>query len=165
MSATPSLEPVTWRARLLALVQWTLKFRYAKFGIVGASGTVVNMLVLRLMQEFVLTGIETERTRLMVALPIAILFATLNNFCWNRLWTWADRQQLAAAAGAVQAWPAQFARYALASWLGSALQYGLTLWLAHSMHYLLANLLAIVVASVCNFLVNDLWTFRRREAK
>ena len=160
-----STAALGWRGRVLALLHWALQFRYAKFGIVGASGTVVNMAVLRVMQEFVLVGIEGERTRLMVALPVAILFATLNNFSWNRLWTWADRQQQAQAAGQVQAWPAQFARYALASWLGIALQYGLTLWLAHFMHYLLANLLAIVVASVSNYFANDLWTFRRRAAK
>jgi dolichol-phosphate mannosyltransferase len=43
-----------------------------------------------------------------------------------------------------------------------ALQYGLTLWLAHAMHYMLANVIAIVVASVSNFVANDRWTFRKR---
>ena len=51
----------------------------------------------------------------------------------------------------------------MASWFGIALQYGLTLWLSHTLHYLLANLIAIVIASVSNFLANDLWTFRRRR--
>ena len=46
-------------------------------------------------------------------------------------------------------------------WLGIALQYGLTLWFATVMHYLIANVLAIAVASVSNFLANDRWTFRR----
>lgn len=44
-----------------------------------------------------------------------------------------------------------------------ALQYGLTLWFAHFMHYLVANVLAIVVASVSNFLANDRWTFKRKS--
>ena len=30
------------------------------------------------------------------------------------------------------------------------------------MHNMLANVIAIVVASVSNFLANDRWTFRRR---
>ena len=30
------------------------------------------------------------------------------------------------------------------------------------MHYMLANVIAIVVASVSNFLANDKWTFKRR---
>ena len=37
-----------------------------------------------------------------------------------------------------------------------------TLWLSNSLHYLLANVIAIVIASVSNFLVNDRLTFRRR---
>jgi dolichol-phosphate mannosyltransferase len=30
------------------------------------------------------------------------------------------------------------------------------------MHYMLANVIAIVVASVSNFVANDRWTFRKR---
>jgi dolichol-phosphate mannosyltransferase len=84
------------------------------------------------------------------------------------MWTWADRVQAqrAAALDAVDVSAptlgAQFLKYALASWFGIALQYTLTLWLAHLMHYMLANVIAIVIASVSNFLANDRWTFRRR---
>jgi dolichol-phosphate mannosyltransferase len=39
------------------------------------------------------------------------------------------------------------------------------LWLSHTLHYLLANVIAIVIASVSNFLFNDHWTFRHRRAK
>jgi dolichol-phosphate mannosyltransferase len=56
----------------------------------------------------------------------------------------------------------QLFQYALASWFGIGLQYVITLWLAHSMHYMLANVIAIVIASVSNFLANDRWTFRKR---
>jgi len=41
----------------------------------------------------------------------------------------------------------------------------LTKWLALHMHYLLANVLAIAVSSVCNFVANDRLTFRRRRTK
>jgi putative flippase GtrA len=152
----------SWRARAEALLRWALGLRYAKFGLVGASGTVVNVAVLTLAQEFLFRGIEAPRERLYLSLALAIAVATVNNFCWNRLWTWADRRVDAAPS----AWArggvfGLFGRYAMASWLGMALQYGLTLWLAHFMHYLLANVLAIVVASVSNFLANDRWTFRK----
>jgi len=44
------------------------------------------------------------------------------------------------------------------------LQYALTLGLMHlGLHYLLANLIAIGIASVSNFITNDLWTFRNRK--
>ena len=49
-----------------------------------------------------------------------------------------------------------------ASAFGSALQYVLTLLLSGSMDYRLANVVAIIAASVSNFLANDRWTFKRR---
>jgi hypothetical protein len=34
-----------WQQRALRLLRWLARMRYVKFGVVGASGTVVNMLV------------------------------------------------------------------------------------------------------------------------
>ena len=156
-------KPMAMNELLRTLVARLLKIRYAKFGIVGASGTVVNMVVLYVAQELLFSGIAAPRERLYVSLALAIFIATINNFSWNRLWTWADRQAPAVTAGT----PAPgtltlFAKYLLASWLGIALQYGLTLWLAHYIDYRYANLLAIVLASVSNFIANDRWTFRKK---
>jgi putative flippase GtrA len=157
--------------RLLTLIEWLQRFRYIKFGIVGASGTIVNMLILFLGQEYLFQFIEDPRSRLYPALGLAIAIATLNNFTWNRLWTWADRIQAAKLHSkdhglphpSLKIWFTQLSQYAVASWFGIALQYSLTLWLAHSLHYLVANVIAIVIASVSNFLANDYWTFRRRK--
>ena len=162
---------LNWQQRLYRLIDWLKGFRYIKFGLVGASGTVVNMVVLYLAQEHLFAAIADTRQRLYASLALAIAVATVNNFTWNRLWTWADRvraahdhhQQLEHTRFSVLA--GQFGRYTLASWLGIALQYGLTLWLSHSLHYLLANVIAIVVASVINFLANDRWTFGHRAPK
>jgi dolichol-phosphate mannosyltransferase len=161
----------SWQQRIFQWIKWLKGFRYIKFGIVGAVGTVVNMVVLYVAQEHLFAAISEPRQRLYASLALAIAIATVNNFTWNRLWTWADRLQLASAQH--QHLPrarfgvmlGQFGRYAAASWLGIGLQYGLTLWLAHSLHYLLANVIAIVVASVSNFLANDRWTFGRRAPK
>lgn len=156
---------------IFSLMEWLKRLRYIKFGLVGASGTVVNMAVLYLAQEYLFSIIGDPRQRLYASLALAIAVATINNFTWNRLWTWADRvkaahvhhqhlehTRLVVIAG-------QLGRYALASWLGIALQYGLTLWLAHALHYLLANVIAILVASVSNFIANDRWTFRHRTPR
>ena len=162
-----------WQQRLLSLLGWLKRFRYVKFGLVGATGTVVNMLVLYLAQEYFFSAIGAPRIRLYVSLALAIMIATVNNFTWNRLWTWSDRRPTAPARladrnnadpGALTVRAAQFGRYVLASWFGIAVQYGLTLWLSHSLHYLLANVIAIVIASVANFLANDRWTFRQHPA-
>lgn len=162
MSATS-----VWRERLLALLRWLLGIRYIKFGMVGASGTVVNIVVLYLGHEYLFQSLEGPGGKPYASLALAIAVATVNNFTWNRLWTWADRMSRAPAQDGIDTSPpsslaAQLAKYALASWFGIGLQYVLTLWLAHSMHYMLANVIAIVVASVSNFLANDRWTFRKR---
>ena len=149
-----------WQQRALQLLQWLSRIRYFKFGVVGASGTVVNMLVLYVCHNYLFDGLEADLGKPYLSLAVAIAVATLNNFSWNRLWTWADRRTDAfeqAATGFSQ----QLLKYALASWFGIGLQYGLTLWWSHFMHYMLANVLAIVVASVSNFLANDRWTFKR----
>lgn len=158
-------------ARALALIEWLKGLRYVKFGLVGASGTVVNMAVLFLAQEHLFSAIAEPRNRLYASLALAIAVATLNNFTWNRLWTWSDRLRAAAAQQAAHGthdspWRRllqQLGQYAVASWMGIALQYVLTLWLSQFLHYLLANVIAIVLASVSNFIANDRWTFRHRR--
>ena len=153
-------------AQLVTLMAWLTKFRYLKFGMVGASGTVVNIAVLYVAQTYWFDTVQPEKIRLGLSLAVAILIATLNNFTWNRLWTWADRREaLSIEMGAPQeALPkrlaVQFGRYCMASWFGMAFQFGATIWLAQHMDYRLANIASIVLASVINFLANDRWTFR-----
>jgi putative flippase GtrA len=153
---------IAWVQRIFV---WCTQFRYIKFGMVGASGTVVNLLVLYVAQEWIFSSIAPTN-RLRVSLACAILIATVNNFTWNRLWTWADRQRANAQliAPAPINYLQQFGQYALASWLGMAVQYALTLWLSGPVgwHYLAANVTAIVVASVSNYFANDWWTFRKK---
>jgi dolichol-phosphate mannosyltransferase len=156
-----------WQARVVSSLVGLTRFRYLKFGLVGASGTVVNIAVLYLCHEYLFQSIEGPQGKPWASLAVAIAVATVNNFTWNRLWTWADRVQAQRAAALVSEGVraphlgAQLLKYALASWFGIALQYTLTLGLAHLMHYMLANVIAIVIASVSNFLANDRWTFRK----
>ncbi len=147
--------PAGARTLLARLLRW----RFVKFGTIGASGTVVNLALLYLGQEWLFRAIASPPLRLDCSLALAILLATVNNFSWNRLWTWADRPR-----GADRSLLAQFGQYALACWVGILLQLLLTKALVIYFNYLLANLIAIVCASVCNFLVNDGWTFRQRRA-
>lgn len=150
-------------------VLWALglleRYRFIKFGIVGASGVVVNLTVLHLGHEYLFNAIEAGYKKPYLSLALAIALATLNNFTWNRLWTWSDRQHATAVEEGQRlrkrSLLAQLGQYATASWLGILLQYALTLWLTHlGLHYLIANVTAIVIASVSNFIANDRWTFR-----
>lgn len=157
------------RERLWALIDWLHSFRYVRFGLVGASGTVVNLVVLYSFQEHLFRFIEPDRNRLYASMAVGIAVSTVNNFTWNRLWTWSDRLHATSTeqeqAITLRNLLAQLGQYAMASWLGIALQYGLALWLAHFVPYLLATVLAILAASVSNFLANDRWTFRHRPSK
>ncbi len=155
------IRPQRWTARLLALplVQRLTHWRFFKFGVVGASGTLVNLAVLRLAQEIVFRAITPPSTRLNYSLCLAILVATINNFTWNRRWTWQDRSRKPGKSVF-----AQFGQYALACWVGIAMQFAITKLLAGYFAYLVANLIAIVLASAFNFGVNHWWTFRHRHA-
>jgi dolichol-phosphate mannosyltransferase len=146
---------------------WIERYRYLKFGIVGASGTVVNLTVLHFGHEYVFNTIEAAYQKPYISLAFAILIATINNFTWNRLWTWSDRVKTLEAEESqgrvsLRVLATEFGQYATASGFGSALQYVLTLLLSGVMDYRLANITAIVAASVSNYLANDRWTFRRR---
>lgn len=141
----------------LPLMGWMLRRRFVKFGTVGASGVFVNMGFLYLAQEHLFTFVASPGMRLNASMAVAIFFATVNNFAWNRLWTWADRKHHHDKPLALQ-----FGQYALACWVGIALQVVITkLLVAAGAHYLTANLAAILFASVFNFAVNDFWTFSR----
>ncbi len=148
------------RLSIASLLRLVLSRRFLKFGTVGASGIVVNQGVLYLAQEYVFhvahnTG-SVDWLRLNLSLGVAIFFATLNNFFWNRLWTWADRKQ-----HYNRPWLVQFGQYTLACWVSIALQVVLTNLLAPHLFIYVANLIAIVLTSVLNFLLNDIWTFGR----
>jgi len=140
------------------LPAWFFKKRFMKFGAVGASGVVVNLGVLYLCQEFLFIAIQSPSMRLNVSLAVAIFFATVNNFFWNRAWTWSDRKHHPDKHLLLH-----FGQYALACWVGIVLQVLLTKLLVIYLYYIIANALAIVLASVFNFLVNNFWTFRSHK--
>ena len=143
-------------APLIAQVRRLTQWRFFKFGVVGASGTLVNLGVLYLAQESLFAAIEPASVRLNASLALAICCATLNNFSWNRVWTWRDRRRRISTP-----LPVQFGQYALASWVGILVQFTVTNLLAVHIYYLVANVIAIVLASVFDFVANDLWAFGR----
>ena len=145
-------------ARLPARLQPMARWRFIRFGLVGASGTVINIAVLYAAQEFLLRQIEDFHARLNYSIALAITVATISNFYWNRRLTWRDRQHQMHQSALVL-----FFKYVMAAALSIAIQSLLTKWLANSLHYIVANLVSIALASVFNFLANDRLTFRRRR--
>ena len=145
-------------AQLPARLQPMARWRFIRFGLVGASGTVINIAVLYAAQEFLLRQIEDFHARLNYSIALAITVATISNFYWNRRLTWRDRQHQMHQSALVL-----FFKYVMAAALSIAIQSLLTKWLANSLHYIVANLVSIALASVFNFLANDRLTFRRRR--
>ena len=68
---------ISLQQRVLSLLAWLNQFRYIKFGIVGASGTVVNIAVLKIAQTTIFNGIESPKVQLGLSLVLAIFIATL----------------------------------------------------------------------------------------
>ena len=147
---------ITIRLSIGSLFRRIFSRRFLKFGIVGASGTVINLGLLYFAREHIFTAVQQPEMRLNLSLALAIFFATLNNFFWNRLWTWADRKH-----HYHRPMLTQFGQYTLACWLSIVLQAIFTNVLAPYFYYLTANLIAIVLTSVLNFVLNDIWTFGR----
>jgi putative flippase GtrA len=144
----------------LPLIGALFRPRFIKFGIVGASGVVVNLSVLFIGQEMLFSHVGSETLRLNLSLALAIFIATISNFTWNRRWTWQDRRELRSVPIIVQ-----FGQYAVACWVGIVIQFGLTNLFALFLHYLAANLIAVVIASLFNFVANDFWTFGRLKLR
>ncbi|MEO6322618.1 MAG: GtrA family protein [Polaromonas sp.] len=147
-------------SRLPPRFQPMMRWRFIKFGLVGGSGTVINTVVLYLAQEHLLKGIADFHSRLNYSIALAITLATISNFYWNRRLTWRDRTR-----NTPQPALRLFVKYVMAAALSIIIQSMLTKWLALYLHYIVANLIAIVLASVVNFIANDKLTFRRHRAK
>lgn len=158
------MTPFKLRMRTASLLRRIFSVRFLKFGTVGVSGIVVNQGALYVMQEHVFhvqsVAGQVDWLLLNISLSVAIFLATLNNFFWNRLWTWKDRVELHH-----RPWLVQFGQYTLACGVSIALQFMFTNLLAPHVYYLIANFIAIGVTSVVNFLLNDIWTFGRLKFK
>ena len=147
-------------SRLPARLQPMARWRFVKFGAVGASGTVINIAVLYACQEFLLLQITDFHSRLNHSIAIAITLATISNFYFTRRLTWPDRQYEASPRVMVL-----FFKYVAAAGVSIAIQSVMTKSLSLYLHYIVANLVAIGVSSIFNFVANDKLTFRRSGGK
>ncbi len=120
--------------------------RWLMFNLVGGLGIIVQLAVLA-----ALTG--PMRWNYLIATAAAVEAAVLHNFFWHEHWTWAER-----TGGGTASWAWRLARFHLAngafSLVGNMLLMGFFVGRL-SMNYSLANLLAIAICSVLNFLAGD----------
>jgi putative flippase GtrA len=119
----------------------------AKFGIVGLSGYVVNLVV----YAFLLKQVGLHY---LVAASVSFLVAATNNYIWNRLWTFRHQRGHVAYQG-------------LRFLIVAVLAYGANLLLLTGLvevvgvDKIVAQAIAIVLVTPLNFIGNKLWSFRR----
>ncbi|MFH1530091.1 MAG: GtrA family protein [Pseudomonadota bacterium] len=145
--------------------------RFLKFGVVGASGVVVNLGVYVALTR--LLGLGESLLTQVIAYGMSVEISIFTNYLLNDLWTFRDRR-----AGA--SWPKRLWLFHLVSLVGFAINWGifagLNLLLAHTggtmvghlvvlgrdvgnVDDLLAACIGIGAAMFWNFFGNLLWTW------
>lgn len=129
-------------------------YRWIAFNSVGAMGFVLQMSTLFLL-------VNIAELHYLLAAALAVETAVLHNFLWHEKWTWADRT---AASG--RGWFRRLVYFHLANGLVSLV--GNVLLMRYlvgtlEIHYLLANVIAIAMCAVLNFLAGDRLVFRGIE--
>lgn len=137
--------------------------KFIKFMIIGASGTIVNLIIFSGMIYFNFTNF--------LAATIAFIFAATNNFFWNFKWTFKGE----AAHKSTRRKYFQFFTISLVNFGVNIIflhvfdkmlkfdflnNYGISLVSAEKLKTIFAQGLAIGVASILNFVGNYLITFK-----
>ncbi len=122
--------------------------RWLKFNFVGGIGIGVQLAVLTALKS----GLHFNY---LLATALAVEAAVIHNFIWHERYTWKDREKTAAPL-------VRFIKFNLSNGLlsiaGNLLLMKLLAGFFH-LNYLLANLLAITICSIANFLVSDRFVF------
>jgi putative flippase GtrA len=123
--------------------------QFVKFGIVGASGFLVNLVVFTLLQRIVPD--HDRSLQYDVIYSLAFFAGGVSNYYFNRIWTFRST-------GHAVREGAQFLTVsAIALVVGLLVSAAVSPWLGHGHKtWLVATLSGIVV----NFFLNKYWTFR-----
>jgi dolichol-phosphate mannosyltransferase len=119
----------------------------AQFLVVGASGLVVNLVALTLLEWL---GVPVP-----IAVAVSILTAMLSNFALNRRFTFPDARD-----GSV--WK-QLVGFVASCSIGAAINYAVTLWLVHETPELpiqVAALAGVIAGTAFNYLTSRFLVFR-----
>ena len=119
-----------------------------KFGVVGASGYLVNLAVYALL-------LKRAGLHYVAAATGSFLVAASWNYCWNRSWTFRAQR-------------GNFGIQGMRFFIVSATVYGanigvLAALVSSGLGKIVAQAIAIIVVTPLNFLGNKLWSFRRKH--
>jgi putative flippase GtrA len=128
--------------------------RFSRFLAVGAIGTILDFSLLTILK---LAGLPT-----LFANSFSFTAGLVNNFTWNRLWTFNDIVQTD--------WYKQFAQFTTVSLIGLILNNIIVLSLEGTLGnmlgqpewgYLPTKVIATGVAVFWNYFANRMWTFKK----
>jgi len=125
--------------------------RIPKFALVGASGTIVNLVTLGIMVDVLLVSKEISGI-------VSIEVSMLSNFMLNDSWTFRDRRR-----GLIVS---RLGKFHLVSLAGAGITY-LVFWSLTdglAVHYLISMGVGILGGFLWNFGINNLWTWRRSRS-
>ena len=126
-------------------------YQLVKFCVVGGSGYVVNLCVFTL-------AVGAFSMHHLAAATCAFVVAVMNNFWWNRHWTFGAQD------GHAGFQAARFFTVSVAAFLFAAaiLELHVTRF---GVHEVLAQAIAVVAATPLNFLGNKMWSFARSRQR
>jgi dolichol-phosphate mannosyltransferase len=123
--------------------------QFLKFCVVGSLGTIVNLAILYSLVEF-------AKLWYIFSAAIAFVIAATHNYILNKIWTFKDRRT--GKAFIAKQWMQFFVVSTFSLGINLAVLYSFVeffrLW------YIFAQVIAIFVALLSNFLGNKYWTFR-----
>ena len=138
------------------------RIRFLKFSIVGMTGTIVDFGVMNILRLVL-------NTPLIWAQGISFVCAVINNFLWNRYWTYPESRSKAA--------PKQLLQFLIINLIGILIRSPLVPWLDKNiLNFLdgmslslplknmvisqnLALAISIIIVSFWNFFANRYWTY------
>ncbi len=118
---------------------------WLKFNAVGIAGAIVQLAAITLLTR--------ARVHYLLATSLAVEAAILHNFYWHTRWTWKDREP--------RLWRFHIANGAVSLVSNLILMRVFTGWLG--VPPLTANLGAITLTSLVNFVLSDRWVFASRR--
>ncbi len=126
--------------------------QFVKFGIVGASGFVVNMVVFTIIQHYTPPGVRAARFPLLSS--IAFLTGGVTNYFLNRIWTFR-------ASGNALKQGVQFITVSvLALVVGLAIAKATAPFIGTGHR---AQVVVTFAGMLVNFFINKYWTFRNED--
>lgn len=144
------LEAV-WRVWLIALRSQRLNFykKFIKFSLVGVTGLIIDIAIMMALVEIWYWSPLTASTA-------SFVVAVINNFIWNKHWTYRDQSQK---------YFQQFLKFTTIALVGLVINFVMMSWLLSlGIYYVLCRLIAVSVIVLWNFFINSLWTFRKKDS-